>query len=116
MSVRYTLGHPLVDAVIDDDRLGVLELRLFRRLWGELDFQEYSEKKGDVMAVELRCDRSNVSRALRNLVHFGYIEEGPPSAKGIGTFRLPRAVPSGVRHLPTSAGAPRIRRQVRDSL
>lgn len=114
--MRYTLGHPLVDAAIDDQRLGAIDLRAFRVLWAQLDFQEFREKKSEVLGAEIGADRSNSSRALRNLVAFGYLEEGPPSAKGIGMYRLARGVPSGGQNIPTSAPAPRVRRQIRSSL
>lgn len=111
-----TLGHVLVDAVLDDDRLGRTELRVFRVCWGELNFEEYLAIKSDFLAVKLCLDRSQVSRALQNLCDFGYLEVGPRDAKGVGAYRLPRRVISGVRQMHTSAKVPRIRRQIRDTL
>lgn len=111
-----TLGHPLVDAVLADLRLTLIDLNAFRVLWSQLDFENYTEKKSEVLALELAVHRSNASRALKKLVHFGYIEEGPASAKGVGAFRLPRAVPSAVRCAHTSEQPRRIRRQIASSL
>lgn len=111
-----TLGHALLDAVVDDDALGRSELRVFRLLWGVLNFEDFKAVKADFPALQLRLDRSQVSRSLQNLVDFGYLECGPRDEKGVGTYRLPRAVPSGVRQIHTSEKAPRMRRQVRTSL
>lgn len=111
-----TLGHVLLDAVIDDDRLGRTELRVFRVCWSTLDFEEYSPVKLDFLSLQLRLDRSQVSRALQNLVDFGYLVAGPRDEKGVGTYRLPRAVPEGLRQMQPFVKSPRIRRQVRDAL
>lgn len=111
-----TLGHVLLDAVIDDDRLGRTELRVFRACWGMLDFEAYVAIKSDALALKLCLDRSWVSRALQKLADFGYLDAGPRDDKGVGTYRLPRRVDSGVRQAHTSVKVARVRRQVRDSL
>ena len=111
-----TLGHVLLDAVIDDDRLGRSELRVFRACWGALNFEDFLPIKSDGLGVQLCLARSQVSRALQNLADCGYLEPGPRDEQGGGTYRLPRRVGSGVRQIHTSAKAPRIRRQIRDAL
>lgn len=111
-----TLGHVLLDAVVDDDRLGRTELRVFRVCWGLLNFEDFTPIKSDFLAATLRLDRSQVSRTLQNLCDFGYLEVGPRDAKGVGTYRLPRRVISGVRQMHTSAKVPKMRRQIRDTL
>lgn len=111
-----TLGHVLVDAALDDDRLGRTELRVFRACWCSLNFEEFLAIKSDALGLRLSLDRSQVSRALQNLVDLGYLEPGPRDEKGIGTYRLPRRVDSGVRQMHTSAKFPKPRRQLRDAL
>lgn len=111
-----TLGHVLVDAAIEDLRLTQSDLNAFRVLWTQLDFETFRPKKTEVLAAELGIHRSNASRSLSNLVALGYIEEGPRDEKGVGTFRLPRAAPSGVRHTHTFVVARKTRRQLRDTL
>jgi hypothetical protein len=111
-----TLGHPLVDAAVADLRLTQVELNAFRVLWGQLDFEVFREKKSDVLALEVGVNRSNASRALGRLVQYGYLEEGPRTARGVGTYRLSRGVVAGVRAAHTSADRPRGARKVRWSL
>jgi predicted transcriptional regulator len=84
--------------------------------WSTLDFEMFHPIKSDALGLQLCLDRSQVSRALQNLVDFGYLDAGPRDDKGVGTYRLPRRVDSGVRQMHTSAKVARIRRQVRDSL
>lgn len=111
-----TLGHPLVDAALDDDRLGRSELRVFRVCWGLLNFEEFRSVKSDFLGLRLSLDRSQVSRALQNLCDLAYLEVGPRDEKGVGTYRLPRRVDSGVCQIHTSARVPKSRRQLRDTL
>lgn len=111
-----TLGHPLVDAAIADLRLTRTDLRAFRVLWSQLDFQEFREKKVAVLAVEIETEHSYAALSLRRLVDFGYLEEGDRSGKNVGTYRLPRAMPQFGVKSPISVAPRRIRRQLRDSL
>jgi hypothetical protein len=111
-----TLGHPLVDAALADQRLGKVELNAFRVLWGQLDFETFREKKSDVLAAEIASQRSHASAALRILVECGYLEEGPRSARGIGTYRLARGTPAPGAGMDRSVVNVRKRRQVRSSL
>lgn len=111
-----TLGHPLVDAALDDLRLTPLELKAFRRMWALLDFEHFHEIKADVLGVEIRTTRSYAGAAMRKLVDLGYIEQGERNEKGVAAYRLPRTVPAGGAHLTTSAIQPRVRRQIRNSL
>lgn len=111
-----TLGHPLVDAAIADLRLTAVELRVFRVMWTQLDFEYFREKKSDVLALEVATDRSYASAALRKLVELGYLEAGDRSERGVQAYRLPRAVPAGGVHSPRSAESGRVRRQIRNAL
>ncbi len=107
-----TLGHPLVDAAIDDLRLTPTDLKAFRVLWSELDFRTFVEKKAVVLGVQIACDRSHASRSLQKLVEFEYLEEGPRSERGVGTYRLK----ARVQNPHTSADARRNRRQISSGL
>lgn len=111
-----TLGHPLVDAALADLRLTPVDLNVFRVLWGQLDFERFVEKKSDVLALEVACNPSYAAASLRKLVEFGYIEAGDRAEKGVGTYRLPRALPLVVTTFTRSVAPRRTRRQVRDSL
>jgi hypothetical protein len=111
-----TLGHPLVDAAVADLRLTAVELRVFRVMWCQLDFEHYREKKSDVLALEVMTDRSYASAALRKLVELGYLEAGDRSERGVQAYRLPRVVPAGGAHSPRSVEPPRMRRQIRNTL
>lgn len=111
-----TLGHVLVDAAIADLRLTRVELNVFRVMWVQMDFEHFREKKADVLAMEVGTDRSYAATALRKLVEYGYLELGERSAKGVGSYRLPRGGPQLVVSSTTSAEPPRIRRQLRSSL
>ncbi|MBX3173283.1 MAG: hypothetical protein KF709_02670 [Gemmatimonadaceae bacterium] len=111
-----TLGHPLVDAAIADLRLTPVDLNVFRVLWCQLDFEHFTEKKADVLALEVGCDRSYANASLRKMVEIGYVELGERSAKGVGTYRLPRHAPARGDTFTRSAISRRARRQVRDSL
>ncbi|MHB1297284.1 MAG: hypothetical protein ACYC0B_02045 [Gemmatimonadaceae bacterium] len=111
-----TLGHPLVDAAIDDMRLTPTHLKSFRVMWRELDFREYREKKSEVLAAQIGCDRANASRALQKLVEYGYLDEGPRSDKGVGTYRLGTGTPAAVHNQHRSVNASHSRRRVRFSL
>lgn len=111
-----TLGHVLVDAVLDDDRLGRTELRVFRVCWGLLNFEDFTAIKLDLLRLQLPLDRSQLSRALQNLCDFGYLEAGPRDDKGVGTYRLPRRAPEGLRQMQPFVKVAKIRRQLRDTL
>ena len=111
-----TLGHPLVDAAIADLRLTATHLKAFRILWGELDFREYKEKKSEVLALQIACDRANASRALAKLVEFAYLEEGPRSEKSVGTYRLGCGPAAPVHNQHTSAPSLKKQRRIRFSL
>lgn len=111
-----TLGHILVDSALADLRLTRVELNVFRVMWVQMDFEQFREKKAEVLAIEVGTDRSYAAAALRRLVEYGYLELGERSAKGVGTYRLPRGWTPVVVSSTTSADAPRMRRQLRSSL
>ena len=111
-----TLGHPLVDAAIADLRLTAVELRVFRVMWSQLDFEHFRAKKADVLALEVGSDRSYAAAALRKLVEIGYLEAGERDERGVMAYRLPRATPGMVVRTTTSAEPTKIRRQVRRAL
>jgi hypothetical protein len=111
-----TLGHPLVDAAVADLRLTAVELRVFRVMWCQLDFEHFRAKKADVLALEVGSDRSYAAAALRKLVDLAYLELGPRDERGIASYRLPRVVPGMVVRTTTSAEPTRTRRQIRNAL
>lgn len=111
-----TLGHPLVDAALDDLRLSRVELNVFRFLWGRLDFEHWRRMKADVVAIEVGTERSYAGAAIRKLVELGYIAAGDRDEKGVVSYRLPRTVPTLGASSPTSDSPTRIRRQVRSAL
>lgn len=111
-----TLGHPLVDAALADLRLGVVDLRVFRVMWGQLNFERFVEKKSEVLAIEIGADRSHVSAAVRRLVEMGYLEREERPERAVQAYRLPRLVPTLGAETPKVVESSRARRQLRSSL
>ena len=80
---------PIFRQILRNTSLSERELQVFRAAIEYLDVVEYRELKLLVIEQHLALDKSAVSRALRSLVHEGYLCRAGGRAGATAQYRVP---------------------------
>lgn len=70
-----------LDVVAKDKALSGETLRIWMKLLSELEDDNYMQLQQCVIAEEMGINKTHVSRAFRQLMEAGYLEEGPKSGR-----------------------------------
>lgn len=94
------MSFPMLEAFSRDSRRGITEVVVYEFLWRELDDKSPMECALDwishaiVLRGERRLDRGEVSRALKNLVDWGYFDDhrtDQRKPRALTLVRVPKA-------------------------